>query len=129
MSALYRAPWAINVGTVIRYRSGLPYTEWTGQDIDGDGFAFDLPTGVDHVNNLRGDDLTQVDLRLSREFRVGAGVGVEVLAEIFNLLNEENPARYVGNRAANNFRQPTVFAGDPLQPEQQLLQLGLRVRY
>ena len=24
---------------------------------------------------------------------------------------------------------PTVFAGDPLQPEQQLIQLGLRVRY
>jgi outer membrane receptor protein involved in Fe transport len=129
MSALYRAPWAINVGTIIRYRSGLPYTEWTGTDIDGDGFAFDLPAGVDHVNNLRGDDLTQVDLRLSREFSFGRGVGVEVLAEIFNLLNEENPARYVGNRAANNFQQPTVFAGDPLQPEQQLLQLGLRVRY
>ena len=129
LSALYRAPFAINVGTVVRYRSGLPYMEWTGRDIDADGFALDLPEGVDHVNNLRGDDLTQVDLRLSREFKFGPGLGIEILAEIFNLLNEENPARYVGNRAANNFRQPTVFAGDPLQPEQQLLQLGLRVRY
>ena len=129
LSALYRAPFAINLGTVIRYRSALPYTEWTGRDIDADGFALDLPVGVDHVNNLRGADMTQVDLRLSREFNVGAGVGIEILAEVFNLLNEENPNRFIGNRDANNFRQPAVFAGDPLQPEQQLLQLGLRVRY
>ena len=129
LSALYRAPWAINVGTVVRYRSGLPYTEWTGTDIDADGFAFDLPSGVSHVNNLRGDSMTQVDLRLSREFRLANSFGLEVLAEVFNLLNADNPARFVGNRAASNFRQPTVFAGDPLQPEQQLIQLGLRLRY
>lgn len=129
LSALYRAPFAINVGSVIRYRSGLPYTEWTGSDIDADGFAFDLPVGVEHVNSRRGDDMTQVDLRLSREFGLGGDFGVEVLAEMFNIFNAENPARFVGNRAASNFGQPTVWAGDPLQPEQRLIQLGLRVKY
>jgi hypothetical protein len=129
LSALYRAPFEINLGTVIRYRSGLPYTEWTGTDIDGDGFALDLPAGVDHVNNRRGDSLTQIDLRVSREFRLAGGFGVEGLVEVFNVLNAENPGRYVGNRTANNFGQPTVWAGDPLQPEQRLIQLGLRVRY
>jgi outer membrane receptor protein involved in Fe transport len=129
LSALYRLPLAINVGTVMRYRSGLPYTEWSGSDIDADGFAFDLPAGVDHVNNRRGDSLTQLDLRVSREFRVGAGLGLEVLAEVFNVMNADNPARFVGNRAASNFGQPTVWAGDPLQTEQRLIQLGLRVRY
>ncbi|HEX6177664.1 MAG TPA: TonB-dependent receptor, partial [Thermoanaerobaculia bacterium] len=129
LSALYRAPFAINVGSVVRYRSGLPYTEWAGSDIDGDGFAFDLPAGVEHVNSRRGDDMTQVDLRLSREFAFGGGFGVEVLAEMFNIFNDENAARFVGNRAASNFGQPTVWAGDPLQPEQRLIQLGLRVKY
>jgi Carboxypeptidase regulatory-like domain/TonB dependent receptor len=129
LSALYRAPLDINVGTIIRYRSALPYTEWTGADVDGDGFQFDLPAGVDHVNNLRGESLTQVDLRLSREFRFGPGLGLEVLAEVFNVLNSDNPARFVGNRTANNFGQATVWAGDPLQPEQRLMQLGLRLRY
>jgi hypothetical protein len=73
--------------------------------------------------------MTQVDLRLSREFRLANSLGLEVLAEVFNLLNADNPARFIGNRAASNFRQATVFAGDPLQPEQQLIQLGLRLRY
>ncbi len=129
LSALVRAPFAVNLGTVIRYRSGLPYTEWTGGDIDADGFAMDLPVGVSHVNNLRGDDMTQVDLRVSREFRFGGNFGIEALAEVFNVLNAENPARFVGNRTANNFRQATTWAGSPLQPEQRLLQLGVRIRY
>ena len=128
LSALFRAPFAINLGTVVRYRSGLPYTEWSGTDIDADGFALDLPAGVPHVNSRRGDDLTQVDLRVSREFGF-SNVGLEVLVEAFNVLNAENAARFVGNRAASNFGQPTVWAGDPLQPEQRLIQLGLRLRY
>ena len=129
LSATYRAPFAINVASIIRYRSALPYTEWTGTDINGDGFAFDLPAGVSHVNSRRGSDMTQIDLRLSREFGFGGTYGVELLAEVFNLLNEENPARFVGNRLATNFGAPSAFAGDPGQPEQRLLQLGVRFRY
>ena len=49
--------------------------------------------------------------------------------EVFNVLNDENPYRFIGNRTASNFGQPTVFAGDPLQGEQRLIQLGLRLRY
>jgi hypothetical protein len=129
MSALYRAPFAINLSGILRYRSGLPYTEWSGRDLNADGFAFDLPAGVSHVNSRRGEDFTQLDVRLSREFRFAGGFGLEALAEVFNILNEKNPARYIGNRQASNFGQPTVFAGDPLQGEQRLIQLGLRVRY
>jgi len=128
-SALYQAPWAINLAGILRYRSGFPYTEWAGRDLNGDGFAFDLPAGVDHVNNLRGEDMTQLDLRISREFRLGGSFGIEAMAEIFNVLNDENPYRFIGNQSASNFKQPTVFAGDPLQGEQRLIQLGLRLRY
>lgn len=129
LSALYQAPFAINLGGVFRYRSALPYTEWAGTDLNGDGFAFDLPQGVDSVNSRRGEDFSQLDLRISRNFAIGNGYGVEVLAEIFNVFDETNPARFVGNRAASNFGQPTVFAGDPLQGEQRLMQLGLRVHF
>ncbi len=129
LSTVYRAPFAINISGILRYRSGLPYTEWAGADLNGDGFAFDLPAGVSQVNNRRGDSMTQIDLRLSREFRLGAGFGVEALAEIFNVLNADNPARFIGNQRASNFGQPTVFAGDPLQGEQRLIQLGVRLRY
>lgn len=148
MSAIYQAPFAINLSGVIRYRSGLPYTEFAGVDLNGDGFAMDLNTfdGVTHVNSRRGDDFTQLDLRLSREFNFSA-VGVELLAEVFNVLNSENAARYRGaryvidstkpatlpirERLAPNpvFGTPAAFAGDPLQGEQRLIQLGVRLKY
>ena len=145
-SALYRAPFAINLAGVFRYRSGLPYTDFTGVDINGDGFAMDLDTGVSHVNALRGDDLSQLDVRISREFTMG-GVGLEVLGEVFNLLNADNPARYRGARYILNpnaaaslpirerllpnpaYRTPSAWAGDPLQGEHRVIQLGVRVRY
>ncbi|HUP46210.1 MAG TPA: TonB-dependent receptor [Thermoanaerobaculia bacterium] len=129
LSAIYRAPLAINLSGVLRYRSGFPYTEWAGIDLNGDGFAFDLPSDVPHVNTRRGDDMTQVDLRVSREFGVGGGFAIEPMVEVFNLFNADNPARFIGNRRASNFGQPTIFSGDPLQGEQRLIQLGLRVRY
>jgi hypothetical protein len=129
LSAVYQAPWAINVSGIYRYRTGYPYTEWAGTDLNGDGFAFDLPAGVSRVNSRRGDDFSQLDLRLSRDFRIAGSFGIEIIAEAFNVFNEKNPYRYIGNRLASNFGQPTVFAGDPLQGEQRLMQLGVRLRY
>ena len=147
LSAMYQAPFAVNVAGVFRYRSGLPYTEFAGVDLNGDGFAMDLPQGVSHVNSLRGASMSQLDLRLSRLFSFGGDFGIEVLAEAFNVLNAENPARYrgarylidpskpstlpIGQRLMDNpaFGTPAAYAGDPLQPEQRVLQLGVRVRY
>ena len=141
LSALYRAPWAINISGVARYRSGLPYTEFAGFDVNGDGFAMDLNTfdGVEHVNSLRGDSFTQIDLRLSREFKVGP-TGLELMAEVFNLLDSENAARYRGARYLRRnadgtlvpnpaFGTPAAYSGDPLQGEQRLIQLGMRLRF
>ena len=51
------------------------------------------------------------------------------LPEVFNLLNADNPAAYVGDVATSLYGQPTTFAGDPLQGEQRLIQLGARVRF
>jgi len=127
-SAVYQAPFGMVVSGVGRYRSGLPYTEWAGEDLNGDGFTFDLPAGVSKVNSRRGASFSQLDLRISRDFPVGP-VGIEPIVEIFNVFDEENPGRYIGNRRASNFGQPTVFAGDPLQGEQRLIQLGVRLRY
>jgi hypothetical protein len=139
LSALYRAPFAINLASILRYRSGLPFTQFSGVDLNGDGFAMDLPSGVSHVNSERGDDFTQLDLRVSRDFSFSA-VGVELLAEVFNVLNADNAARYRGARwtgrnAAGElvpnpaFGTPAAFSGDPLQGEQRLIQLGVRIKY
>jgi hypothetical protein len=138
LSAVYRAPFAISVSGILRYHSGLPYTEWTGVDINGDGYAFDLPPGVAHVNSLRGASFTQLDMRISHEFKMVGSVGVELIGEVFNLTNAKNPASYNGNcgfdpvlthQCQANFFQPTAFAGDPFQGEARLAQLGLRLKF
>jgi hypothetical protein len=114
---------------MFRYRSATPYTVYAGVDLNGDGFVMDLPPGVTQVNSARGASFSQVDLRLSKNFKFGKSGGIEVLGEVFNLFNSENPAGFVGNQAAGNFGQPTTYSGDPLQGEQRLAQFGVRLRF
>ncbi len=122
LSALYNAPFAINVSGILRYRSALPYTQFAGTDLNRDGFNSDVAPGRS-LNDRRGSSFSQIDMRLSREFKFTENFGFELIGEVFNLLNEENPAGFVSNGT------PTTFAGDPLQGEQRLAQLGLRLRY
>jgi len=140
ISTLYRAPFDFNVSGVLRYRSALPYSERHGRDLDGDRFLSDLVPG-ESVNGLRGDSFSQFDLRLSKDFRFTDSLGIEVIAEVFNVFNDINPAAFNGQRftgalngsgqdiANPGFGQPTTYAGDPLQGEQRLLQLGARFRF
>ncbi len=129
LSLLYRAPFGFNVSGIGRYHSGTPYTDWAGKDLDNDGFAFDLPPDVPHVNTLRGASFSQVDVRVAKGFKFFGNYGVELIGEMFNLFNSKNATHYIGNRLAKNYRQPTAYAGDPLQGEQRLAQLGVRVTF
>jgi len=122
LSTLYQAPFGVNVSGVLRYRSALPYTKRAGTDLNRDGFVSDLAPGA-RLNGERGASSEQIDLRLSKEFGLGGNFGIEVIGEVFNVLNEENPAGFISSG------QPTTFAGDPLQGEQRLGQLGVRVRF
>ncbi len=138
LSGVYSAPFDINVSGVFRYHSGLPYTEWAGKDLNGDGYRFDLVPGTAHVNNLRGASFSQFDVRLSKEIKFGNAYGLELIGEVFNLFNAKNPAAYIGNcgydtatRQCTNsaYKTATAFAGDPGQGEQRMFQLGTRVRF
>jgi len=136
LSALYRGPWDVSASGILRYHSATPYTDWSGVDLNNDSYAFDLPAGVSHVNTLRGDSFSQVDVRLAKAFKFTGNYGVELIGEIFNLLNSKNGTRFVRDPgqgtcylSASCSYSPTVFAGDTGQGEQRLAQLGLRVRF
>jgi hypothetical protein len=129
VSTVYRAPLGINLAGILRYRSATPYTKLAGADLNGDGYTMDLAPGTKNVNSLRGDSFSQLDVRVSREFRFGGDFGVEVIGEIFNLLGSDNPAGFNGTVTSANFGQPSVYAGDPGQGEQRLGQLGVRLRF
>ncbi|HET7510271.1 MAG TPA: hypothetical protein VFJ65_08500, partial [Solirubrobacterales bacterium] len=122
LSGVYRANWGINLSGMFRYRSGTPYTNFIATDLNADGFPYDLPARTS-VNAKRGASFSQLDLRIGKEITFGSDYGLELIAEVFNVLNEKNPAKY------NRFGVATNFAGDPLQGEQRLAQLGLRLRF
>ncbi|MEO8379743.1 MAG: TonB-dependent receptor [Acidobacteriota bacterium] len=128
-STVYRAPLGVNVAGIFRYRSALPYTKLAGSDLNGDGYAMDLAPGTSHVQTLRGDSSSQFDVRVSKDFLFGTGFGLELIGEIFNLLNSKNGTGFNGTVSSANFGQPSVFAGDPGQGEQRLAQLGLRIHF
>jgi hypothetical protein len=123
VGGLYHGPWGLTFSGMFRYRSALPYLEHANADLNGDNSILDLRPGVSGVNTGRGDDFSQLDVRASKEFSFTDDFSLELIGEIFNLLNEKNAAR------PNRFGVPSAFAGDPLQGEQRLAQLGLRVRF
>jgi len=123
---IFTAPWDIKVAGFFRYRSALPYNKLdpaTPLDVNGDGFSGDLAPGVSHVNTERGHSFEQLDVRVSKDFVFGGDFGIELLAEMFNVFDEKNPATF------DRFGVAHAFAGDPLQGEQRLMQLGARVHF
>lgn len=121
VGGFYMFPWDITVSGMLRYHSAFPYSAYQG-DLNGDGSELDLLPG-DTANSKRGDDFMQLDLRVSKDFRFGDDMGIEVLAEVFNVTNEKNGA------SPDSTGEPTTFAGDPGQGEQQLIQLGVRFHF
>jgi hypothetical protein len=129
LAVVYSAPFGITTSGFFRYRSATPVLIHAGEDLNGDGFVIDLPPGVSHVNSGQAHSFSQFDIRLSKDIAFTKDLGVEVIAEVFNVFNSTNPAGYVGDRSSTAFGQPSFFAGDPLQGEQRLVQFGLRVHF
>jgi hypothetical protein len=124
IGGIYRAPWDLVVSGMLRYHSPFPYTKHTAADINGDGSELDLRPGVTNVNSGRAESFKQLDLRVSRDFLFGReGMGAELIIELFNAFNAKN------GQVPNRFGVPSTFAGDPLQGEQRLWQLGARFHF
>jgi hypothetical protein len=112
---------------IFRYGSALPFNIVTGGDRNNDTNTNDRPIGVGR-NTGKGFDFASFDLRLSRRIRFTEHVGLEVIAEGFNLFNRANfqlPNGTIGTGATPNatFGLPTA-AADPRQ-----IQFGLRLSF
>ncbi|MBV8202812.1 MAG: TonB-dependent receptor [Acidobacteria bacterium] len=116
--AVYSGPWGIGVSAMFRYHSGTPFME----DIGGTNRILILPPGIG-LNAGRTGSFEQFDLRLSKDTIIYKEVGLELIAEAFNLFNAKNPANY------SSLGVPHAYAGDPNQGEQRLLQLGVRLHF
>jgi hypothetical protein len=117
------------VSPVFRYRSKTPYNVISGVDTNRDGsLVNDFPAGVTQYNSARGSDFKQLDVRLSKRFALGK-TRLELIGEVFNAFNSENPGNYNGTMTSNTFGQPTTYAGDFQRGEQRVGQIGVRFEF
>ncbi len=163
ISAVFEAPFGINVAPIFRYRSALPIHISAGYDVNADGQNNDIYTtayqftGTDangvpswkelgpctSINCGRGASQSQMNLRVSKAFKLPRNMHFEVIGEVFNLFNAINPGfnsgvatagKYfvgtVANHSANpDFMRPNSYAGDSGQPEQRVGQIGFRFTF
>ena len=141
----------------------LPLQIWAGYDVNNDGVNNDIYTtayqftGTDangvpswkelgsctNINCGRGAPQSQMNLRVSKAFKLPRNMHFEVIGEVFNLFNAINPTfsagsvtagRYfVGTAASHSantdFMRPNSYAGDTGQPEQRVGQIGFRFTF
>jgi hypothetical protein len=99
INAMKLARWGIQLGGVVRWESGLPFsviqsraTIWARSPLylgAGDksrDFRFRYPSGV--RNDERNPSFWTVDMRLAKEFRLNQRVHTQLTLETFNMLND-----------------------------------------
>src|SRR5687767_3811940 len=126
-SGLQRILCGFQFDYIFTAASRLPFNVLLGNDRNLDTNNNDRPLGVGR-NTGRGFDFASLDLRLSRRFKLTDRVGIQLLAESFNVLNRSNlgvPINTFGPGVTPrpNFGQPTQ-AFDPRQ-----FQFGMRVSF
>lgn len=141
----------LTVSPIFLFRSALPVSITEGLDLNQNGERNDLPAKAYQFDGVgkapkeigdcktwncgRGAPRTQMNLRVSKAFRLVGSSRIEAIGEIFNVLNAKNPssfrgARLLGNGAPNpDFLQPSEYSGDFQNPEQRVGQIGFRFSF
>ena len=114
------------VGGLFIARSGVPFPAYILEDTNGDGvgnsgFSNDRPVvgGSSLLERYpeRQPNFFQLDLRLSKLFNMGSGGSIELIAEAFNVLNNENLFSNPGTNAVVSPELSSVpQAGDCFNP-------------
>jgi hypothetical protein len=147
--ALYRLPWDFSISAAYAFGSGNYYaTSLSGRPFNKPGTnrlntaaavavlesaqsRFEgpavIPTGgLVPRNALRGDALHKVDVRITKNVRIGSN-RVSLQAEVFNLLNHANFGAYNGVVNSADFGAPRQNLGNAYAPRSG--QLGVRFEF
>ena len=93
VNSVWQSPWwGLGLSGSFRYATGSPYTGLAGRDVNNDGNNTDRPTvnGVHFDrNSFRQPDFYELDLRLSKGFKVWEG-NFQLFAECYNCTNAAN---------------------------------------
>lgn len=128
VSAVYNAPWDINVSGILTYMSGRPYSAVWGIDLNGDGQTTDRAepgsggTVWAERNTYRVDEYANFDMRISKSIRFDR-YEIEGIFEAFNLFNWESPTAVYTTSRFTSFGLTTAFQ------DSRRFQVGARFRF
>ncbi len=115
------------------FQTGLPYTAYYSNDLNGDNMANHIVDGHTR-NDQRQPNYAQIDLRLTRAFSVSKRLKVEGIVDVYNLLNKAD-----FSVSSSNYKWGVNTAPAPLGTYGQLntvdktktreIQLGIRLKY
>ena len=123
VAGIFHAPAGFELSLMSQFESARPFTMTTPVDVNGFGDAVDDRAVVNGVqtslDEFRGTPYMQVDMRVSRPFKIKERFTATPFIEFFNLFNRNNSgANYVTNLAAlpdpvNNLANATALCLDP----------------
>jgi len=109
-SGTLELPKRFRVSGIFTAQSGFPFSRLSANSIDYDGnFNFSGQDFNFQRNSFTAPPFVDLDLRVSKEFRVKERLKIVTLIEFFNVLNRQNPA------AVQGFPDQTTPFGRPLQ--------------
>ena len=92
-SGTYDLPLGLAISGIVQYRSGIPFSAFTGVDSNRDSQFTDMPiiNGVPLLrNSFRQPNYFTVDSRVGKNFAIREGHNLAVMFEMFNLTNKKN---------------------------------------
>jgi hypothetical protein len=117
LAGTFHVPGGFDLTTLAQAESARPITLTTTTPVTGLGDGVDDRAVVNGISTtldeLRGTPYIQVDLRVSRPFKIGKRGTLMPFIEFFNLFNRNNPgANYVTNVGALPVPPAEVAAGN-----------------
>jgi hypothetical protein len=131
-NGIWQLRYGFQLSGVYFYGSGERYSTNWGQDLrdlGGDGGSQRVrPNGtIVPRNNLVGEPVHRVDVRLQERIPLPGNVRIDGMLEVFNLFDRANYGSYVTNEASSSYGQPEQNTNIAYGPR--TLQLGFRVTF
>jgi hypothetical protein len=148
-SGILQLPHDVQFSAIGDFRSSQPFFPTTSLDLNHDGYTGDLPAGVTYGSGCRDLDLaavnafrasrglgavssvtcsafSNIDLRLSKTVTLAGSHRVEIIGQLFNVLNRANFATPINNLTSQAFGQASAIQSYINAPSRQV---ELAVRY
>ena len=117
----FQAPWGIEFAANLFGKQGTPYPYFRNAALGREGNVRILLN--DELDSIRFDTLWNLDLRASKTVQFGGRGSVQLIADLFNVMNSATEITRERNAAATTFR----VLGSNLSPR--ILRFGARVNF